>query len=65
MCKLVSDQSMGIYLLHSPLVYFTYAYYANAAPAMVVFVNFVIGGFIASLLTRFIMNSKAKVFLGY
>ena len=56
---------MGIYLLHSPLVYFTYAYYANAAPAMVVFVNFVIGGFIASLLTRFIMNSKAKVFLGY
>jgi fucose 4-O-acetylase-like acetyltransferase len=64
-CKKISDESMGVYLLHSPLVYFTYAYYANGLPAIVVFINFVIGGFVAFSLTHIIMNSKAKALLGY
>lgn len=64
-CKIISDESMGIYLLHSPLVYFTYAYYANGVPAVVVFINFVICGFAAFLMTYIIMNSKVKALLGY
>ena len=64
-CKIISDESMGIYLLHSPLVYFTYAYYANGIPVVVVFINFVICGFAAFLMTYIIMNSKVKALLGY
>lgn len=64
-CKKISDESMGVYLLHSPLVYFTYAYYANGLPVIVVFINFVICGFVAFLLTHIIMNSKVKALLGY
>lgn len=64
-CEKISDESMGIYLLHSPLIYFTYAYFADANPIVVVFVNFVIDGMIAFALTCFLRKTRLKVLLGY
>lgn len=64
-CELISKESMGIYLLHSPLIYFTYEFYANGFPTVVVFVNFVIAGLIAVLLTYFLMNGRWKWIIGY
>lgn len=64
-CKMISDESMGIYLLHSPLIYFTYAYCADQLPVLVVTINFVVDGFMAAFMTYFIMNSKVKCLLGY
>lgn len=56
---------MGIYLLHSPLIYFTYSYCSNEFPLVVVFINFVIDGSIAVLLTNFLMKGKGKWLIGY
>ena len=55
---------MGIYLLHSPLVYFTYAYYGNGIPVVVVFINFVIDGLIVMILTYHLMNGRWKWVIG-
>lgn len=65
LCKSVSEKSMGIYLFHSPLIYFTYAYLADCSPVIVVLLNFVVDGMIAYALTHLFMNSKAKVLIGY
>ena len=65
LCSLISDESMGIYLLHSPLIYFTYAYYTNGIPVVVVFINFVIDGLIAMILTWFLKKSRVKWLIGY
>ena len=64
-CELISKESMGIYLLHSPLIYFTYSYCSNDFPLVVVFINFVIDGSIAVLLTNFLMKGKGKWLIGY
>lgn len=62
--KTISDNSYGIYLLHSPLVYITYTYLANINPIIVVFINFIIFGGIALALSIFIRKSKLKFVLG-
>lgn len=64
-CRQVSDKSMGIYLLHSPLIYFTYAFYANGFPLLVVLINFVLDGVLAFVLTMVIVKGKFKFLLGY
>lgn len=65
LCRLISDESMGIYLFHSPLVYFTYAYYTDGMPVTVVFINFVVDGLIAMALTQLLRKSKVKWLIGY
>lgn len=65
LCSLISEASMGIYLLHSPLIYFTYAYYTNGMPVVVVFINFVVDGFVAVVLTELLRKSKVKWLIGY
>lgn len=65
LCSLVSDENMGIYLLHSPLIYFTYAYYTNGIPIAVVLINFVLDGLIAMILTWFLKKSRVKWLIGY
>lgn len=60
----ISENSYGIYLIHSPLIYITYTYLTNINPIMVVFINFVIFGIIAVLLSILIRRTKLKFILG-
>ena len=59
--KVISERSMGIYLLHSPLVYFMYAYYTDANPFIMVFVNFIICGLISLLLSVLFGKIKTRI----
>lgn len=60
----ISKNSFGIYLFHLPLVYITYSYFANANPLIVVFINFVIFGSLAFLITELLRKIKLKIFIG-
>lgn len=62
--QIISENSYGIYLIHSPLIYITYTYLTNINPIMVVFINFVIFGIIALLLSILIRRTKLKFILG-
>lgn len=64
-CQLISDKSMGVYLIHSPLIYFTYSYLANISPSCVVLINFFACGFVALILTCHLSESKEKWLIGY
>lgn len=56
--KLISDNSYGIYLLHSPLIYITYTYFANISPIIVVFLNLFVFGGISLFLSYFIKKQN-------
>ena len=60
----LSKYSFGIYLIHSPLVYITYTYFANANPGLVFILNFFVFGLVAILLSMLLTNSPLKVLLG-
>lgn len=60
----LGQNSFGIYLFHSPLVYITFAIIPNASPILVVIINFVIGGVIAFLLTELFRNINLKLVIG-
>ena len=62
--KILSDNSFGVYLLHSPLIYITYSRFVNANPLIVIFINFVIFGGLALILTMIIKKSKLKIIIG-
>ena len=62
--KILSDHSFGVYLLHSPLIYITYSRFVNANPLIVIFINFVIFGGLALILTMIIKKSKLKIIIG-
>lgn len=55
--SVIDKHSYGIYLFHSPLIYITYTFIPNESPFLVFFINFIIMGFIAFLLTRFVKIS--------
>ena len=60
----LSNNSFGIYLFHSLLVYITYSKMANANPMIVVFLNLFVFGEIAIVLTLFFRKTKLRVFIG-
>lgn len=60
----LSENSFGIYLLHSPMVYFTYKYLSHVSPLIVVGINLIIFGGISLLLTIVIRSSKIKWIVG-
>ena len=60
----VSCNSFGIYLFHSPLVYITFSKMANYNPKIIIFINFVIFGGLALLLTNVIRILKVKFIIG-
>lgn len=62
--KILSDNSFGVYLLHSPLIYITYSRFVNANPLIVIFINFVIFGGLGLILTMIIKKSKLKIIIG-
>ena len=57
----VSCNSFGIYLFHSPLVYITFSKMANYNPKIIIFINFVIFGGLALLLTNVISILKVNL----
>lgn len=64
--NLISKYSMGIYLFHSPLIYFVYSYYPNLLPVVVVFINFVCMGLLSFSITHFFVKNKhIKWLIGY
>ncbi len=66
-CKLtdrISKNSFGIYLFHSPLIYITFATIPDAAPAIVVFLNFVVFGLLAYWLTNLVWRIKLGFVIG-
>lgn len=42
----LSKNSYGIYLFHSPLIYFMYKFYPDVNPMVMLFVNFIVCGFV-------------------
>lgn len=60
----VDRNSFGIYLFHSPMIYFTFSIIPNAPPIIVVFINFAIFGVIAYELTELVRKTKLKVMIG-
>lgn len=62
--EIVSKNSFGIYLFHSPLVYITYSFFPNYSPLFVVFLNFLIFGTTAFLITVVMRKTKLKFIIG-
>ena len=60
----VSRYSFGLYLFHSPLVYITYTFLADANPMIVVGLNLVGGGLLAAIVTYMIRRSPVSFVLG-
>lgn len=60
----VDQNSFGIYLFHSPLIYFTFSMIPNASPIIVIFINFVVFGVFTYELTGLIRKTKLKVLIG-
>lgn len=60
----LSKYSFGIYLFHSPLIYLTFSFIPDSNPALVVFINFVVLGSTALLITKLLSGSKLRVIIG-
>lgn len=60
----IDRNSFGVYLLHSPLIYITYATIPDASPVLVVFLNLVVFGAVAYGLTELTRRTKLKVLIG-
>lgn len=59
----IAENSFGIYLLHSPLVYITYTYFRNSNPVFVICLN-LFWGMISFFLSSLIRRTKASILLG-
>lgn len=62
--KSLSDNSYGIYLFHSPLIYIIYTYFKDSNPWLVLFLNFIVMGGLAWLLTIVVSKSRLKFIVG-
>lgn len=60
----ISNRSYGLYLFHSPLIYLTAVFCPNINPWVMLFVNFVVFGCIAYILTVILSKSKLKFIIG-
>lgn len=60
----ISQQSFGVYLFHSPLVYITFSLIPNAKPLIVASVNLFLFGSIAFFLANKLSKSRFKILIG-
>lgn len=60
----ISNNSFGIYLLHSPLVYITYTFWRDINPIFVLILNFVLFGSVALLLSLVLKSTRLKFIIG-
>lgn len=61
---LISKNSFGMYLIHSPLIYITFTFFKNSSPIVVVFLNLVVWGSVSYILTILIRKVKLGVIIG-
>ena len=62
--QIISRDSFGIYLFHSPLIYITFTFILNASPWVTVGVNFFVWGILALFATELIRKTRFKVLIG-
>ncbi len=60
----ISKNSFGLYLFHSPLIYFSFTYFPNLNPFYMFLINFILFGFVAYLITKLIRKTKFKFIIG-
>lgn len=60
----LDEDSYGIYLFHSPLIYVTCTYLLNANPLLVLFINFIVFGGLSMILTELVRKTKLKFIIG-
>ena len=60
----IDEDSYGIYLFHSPLIYVTCTYLLNANPLLVLFINFIVFGGLSMILTELVRKTKLKFIIG-
>lgn len=60
----ISNNSFGIYLFHSPLIYITSCYFSNYNAYLIFFINIIIFGSISLILSHIIKESKFKFLIG-
>ena len=60
----ISQQSFGVYLFHSPLIYITFSLIPNVNPLIVASVNLFLFGSIAFFLANKISKSRFKILIG-
>lgn len=62
--EVISDNSFGIYLFHSPLIYITFCYFTNSNPVIVVVLNFIVFGEISLVISLLIRKTRLKFIIG-
>lgn len=60
----ISKYSFGIYLFHSPLIYFVFYSDIVYYPILTIFINFVLLGFLSYVLSYLLYNSKLHFIVG-
>lgn len=60
----LGENSFGIYLFHSPLVYITFTYIPNINPLIMFILNFFIFGLVSLFISLLIRNTKFKFVVG-
>lgn len=60
----ISDNSFGLYLFHSPLIYITARYMPDINPILMVIINFILFGGISLCLSYFISKSRLRFVIG-
>ena len=61
---IISNNSFGIYLFHSPMIYITFTFLSEQSPLIVFIVNFGIFGTLALLFTMLLRKVHLKIFIG-
>lgn len=61
---LLSENSFGIYLIHSPLVYITYRFFSECIPCFVVGLNFILWGGISLVASIYLRRTRFKWIVG-
>ena len=60
----ISNNSYGMYLFHSPLVYLTFKFLPNISPILMIIINFIVFGSISYIITYLIRKTKFKFIIG-
>lgn len=60
----IERNSMGMFLLHSPLIYISFTYFPNINPILMVFINFVIYGLLTTVISELLRKTKLKFIIG-
>lgn len=60
----ISENSFGMYLIHSPLCYITFSLIPNINPLIVLFINFVLFGIFSYIVTFYLRKTFLRVVFG-